>query len=88
MTSSNKRILKNSNYRWLIEGFIWGIIMFLFMGLFFPFVVEKESLHWRSVGFSFLQWMTAGLLYGYTLVKWIQPFLERKFPAKKNQRTQ
>lgn len=52
--------------RWIFHGLVWGILMFIMMGIFFP-LAEKEAITLKSAGFDLALWLVAGLVYGLTM---------------------
>jgi len=65
-----------AKYNWIIEGVLWGLFMFIIMGLLYPYH-QGEALGYITLSISFLKWMAAGLVYG-----WVQRLIRRKFDYK------
>lgn len=55
---------------WVVEGLIWGMLMFVIMGLIYPFIVD-ESYGLKGIAFNLLIWSLGGLAYGFTM-DWIR----------------
>jgi hypothetical protein len=51
---------------WVIEGLIWGLFMFVIMGLIFPFLTGEDN-GLREIALYLLVWLLGGLAYGYTM---------------------
>lgn len=65
---------------WVIEGLVWGVFMFLMMGILFP-LAQKEPLTTKRVLLSLLYWLIGGLIYGYIL-KQFQNYLQKGKQSK------
>ena len=50
-------------FLWIIEGFVFGILMFFINNIILDYFSEK-GIQTESLGLAFLYWMLAGLVYG------------------------
>tara|TARA_B100000965_G_scaffold406863_1_gene450026 strand:+ start:14821 stop:15081 length:261 start_codon:yes stop_codon:yes gene_type:complete len=51
--------------RWIINGLIWGILMFVITSCIMP-LLKNEELQARELLISTPVWLLGGLTYGYT----------------------
>lgn len=65
---------------WVIEGLVWGVFMFLMMGILFP-LAQKESFTTKRVLLSLLYWLIGGLVYGY-ISKLFQNYVQKRKQSK------
>ena len=65
---------------WIIEGLVWGVFMFLMMGILFP-LAQKEPFTTKRVLLSLLYWLIGGLVYGYIL-KLFQNYVQKRKQSK------
>jgi hypothetical protein len=47
---------------WIIEGLVWGIIMFLFMTFIYPFLISGELITWKNVLIGIPIYLLGGLI--------------------------
>jgi|GEM_PF-1573988 len=64
----------NTPFRWLIEGAIWGLWMFIVAGVLLDWFL-KEPITFNKLVTQFAKWMVAGLIYGWITVKFLWPYL-------------
>jgi hypothetical protein len=64
-SSSPKKLIPTGfeGRRWIFHGLVWGLIMFVFMGIFLP-IAEKEPITWKSASLDLALWLVSGLVYG------------------------
>jgi hypothetical protein len=55
--------------KWLLDGLIWGFLMYLFMVILFPLIQGKDITQ-KGLLIGVPVWMACGLLFGLTM-KWI-----------------
>lgn len=48
---------------WLVEGFGFGLIMFVVM----TFFIDKKAITFNVIVFNFITWMIAGVFWGSTM---------------------
>lgn len=65
---------------WVIEGLVWGVFMFLMMGILFP-LAQKEPFTTKRVLLSLLYWLIGGLVYGY-ISKLFQNYVQKRKQSK------
>lgn len=73
-------------YVWVIQGLVWGALMFIIMGIVFP-LADGQPFTARSIGFDLMLWSLAGLLFGWTdkkLTAWSLAREHRKQAGKKD----
>lgn len=63
-----------SKKNWIFTGLAWGLFMFLIMGVFFPFVIDKETFNLKLLAFQLIFWLIGGLGFGYIM----KVFMKRK----------
>lgn len=71
----------NTPYTWIKEGLIWGIFMFVFVGMIMP-KFFGDPLNQTTMMKSAIQWLIGGLIYGLVTVKLLWPFLIRRTEKK------
>ncbi len=54
---------------WVVAGLKWGMFMFVFMGLLFPYFIER-SFSIERLLISFVLWLAGGLAFGYMMKVW------------------
>ncbi len=86
MNNNNVNKYINSPYRWIIDGLIWGLIMFLVVGVFYPWA-KGDGFVAKNMFFHLLWWLGSGLIYGYFTPKLVK-FFEQKFARKNNRNTE
>jgi hypothetical protein len=71
-SSSPKKLIPTGfeGRRWIFHGLVWGLIMFVFMGIFLP-MAEKETITWKSALLDLALWLVAGLVYGLTMKSYL-----------------
>ena len=60
-----KSLLRN----WVVLGLVWGIFMFLFMGIAVP-MAENDTIVFPGVLIKLVVWLISGLGYGYFMYRW------------------
>lgn len=68
--------LEDPGYNWPVQGMVWGIFMFVFMGVFYPWA-SGEVMSMQRIGIGFLWWTAGGQIYGYFMKHFLQ-FTEKK----------
>jgi hypothetical protein len=56
---------------WIIEGLVFGIIMFIFMTFIYPFLISGEPITWMSIVLGIPIYLFGGLLFGF-ITKYIK----------------
>jgi len=56
-----------SGKRWWLSGMIWGLIMFVFMGIVLPFFLNDSLLKTTSMLLLLLLWLAGGAVFGYSM---------------------
>lgn len=65
-----------SRQNWLVSGIKWGIFMYIFMVIVFPFLIGDE-ITWKTLTLGIVVWLIGGVLFGYMM----QFFMNKK-PSK------
>jgi hypothetical protein len=72
----------NSPFRWLIEGVIWGLFMFLFMEVFLKWA-QHEDFQQKKMLIGLAWWLGSGLIFGL-VSKYFRAFLAKREAKKKS----
>jgi cytochrome b subunit of formate dehydrogenase len=63
----------NEYYRFILYGLVWGLFMFVIMGLFLP-LIEGNEITWTLIIIDIITWTITGIALGFGL----KYFLYRK----------
>ena len=63
---SNNPPKKDNNYKWIIFGVIWGVIMVLLIGVFEP-IYYDEPITWSSLRHDVFLWLPGGITLGFVM---------------------
>jgi hypothetical protein len=85
MTTSNHHNVTTGfeGRRWIFHGLVWGLIMFMFMGIFMP-MAEKEAITWPGALLSLVTWLASGLVYGLIMKAYFGWQAKRKAAREKS----
>ena len=65
----NQPKTKFGKHRWLLFGLLWGLLMFVFMGILVP-LIDGRELTAKWILISLVTWMVTGLIFGYANKWW------------------
>lgn len=75
----------NEPYGWLKIGLSWGLFMFVFVGIIMAWAFD-DPINQTTLIKSAIQWLIAGLIFGFVTVKLLWPFLIKRMEKKEAER--